>query len=152
MARPTGLLVVMAMLLSACSAEKRAVGPDQPRTPPNGPSDPRINLIENNVYQVSQGSRYFTWYGCGSCHAQGAQGYLELGDGKWRRGGAFDAVYGAIATGHTPSYADRIPVEQLWQITGYVRSLTTLDPAKRRRQDVDQKGEPQAGNWSGPVL
>jgi cytochrome c oxidase cbb3-type subunit 3 len=141
----------MASFISACSAEKRSIGPEQPLTPPRGATDPRIALLESNVYQVSQGGRYFTWYGCGTCHASGARGFLDLGDGRWRRGGGFDQIYGAIATGHNPPYADRIPVEQLWQITGYVRSLTTLEPAKRRRQDFDQQGEPQGDNWTGPV-
>jgi mono/diheme cytochrome c family protein len=144
-------LLAVAMLVSACSAERRPIGPTQPQTPPNGAADPRGALFESNPYQLSQGGRYFAWYGCGACHAEGARGFLDLADGRWRRGGAFDQVYGAVATGHSPAYADRIPVEQLWQITAYVRSLASLPPGKRRRQDLDQQGEPQAGNWSGPA-
>jgi mono/diheme cytochrome c family protein len=140
------------LLLAACTGEKRASSASQPLTPPDGPGDPRIALVASNKYQQSQGGRYFTWYGCGTCHGDGARGYLDLGDGQWRRGGGFDRIYAAIARQHTPPYADRIPVAQLWQITAYVSSLTKLDPALRRRQDFDQKGEPQGTAWSGPVL
>lgn len=150
MIRP-GWTAMFILLLAACSGEKRETGQSQPLTPPNGPSDPRIVLVEGNKYQVSQGGRYFSWYGCGACHGDEAKGFLDLGDGVWRRGGGFDRVYGAIALRHTPPYADRIPTEQLWQITAYVRSLTALDRAQRRRQDLDEAGEPQAANWSGPV-
>jgi mono/diheme cytochrome c family protein len=138
--------------LAACTAEKRAVGPSQPQSAPDGPSDPRIAPIEANFYQLSTGGRYFAWYGCGECHAQGAAGNLDLG-GVGQKGGSFDRVYRSIAghSGITPPYGSRIPTEQLWQITAYVRSLATLEPDRRRRQDVDQRGEPQADSWSGPV-
>ena len=108
-------------------------------------------MFEGNAYQVAQGGRYFAWYGCGGCHADGAQGALDLGDGQWRRGGAFDRVYAAVADGHGGAGAGRIPVEQSWQIAAYVRSLKDLQPAKRRRQDLDQQAEPQGAHWSGPL-
>ena len=150
---PALALLLPCTLLAACSAEKRTTGPGQPQTAPNGPSDPRIAPIEASFDKISQGGRYFTWYGCGGCHAQGAPGARELGDPNWRRGGGFDQVYGAIANhpGISPPYGMRIPTEQLWQITAYVRSLPSLEPDRRRRQDLDQKGEAQAGTWSGPV-
>lgn len=146
-----GCAIACIMLLAACSAEKRETRPAQPLTPPNGPSDPRIALVENNRYQVSQGGRYFTWYGCGACHGDDARGVLDLGDGVWHRGGGFDRVYDSIAHAHRAPYGVRIPTEQLWQITAYVRELTALDRAQRRRQDLDQTGEPQAETWPGPV-
>jgi len=143
-------MALFAMALSACSVEKRAVGPDQPSTPPGGPGDPRIALFQDNAFHISQGGRYFTWYGCGACHAQQAPGARNLADAA-SRAGSFDRLYDTIARRHVPSFGDHIPVEQLWQITAYVRSLGTLDPANRRRQDLDQTGEPQGSSWQGPV-
>lgn len=143
-------LAVLVMALGACSVEKRAVGPDQPSTPPEGPGDPRIALLQDNAFQIAQGGRYFTWYGCGACHAQQAPGPRNLADAASRAAG-FDRLYDRIARRHAPPVGDHIPVEQLWQITAYVRSLGTLDPANRRRQDLDQTGEPQGDNWQGPV-
>ncbi|WP_137787807.1 c-type cytochrome [Sphingomonas sp. 3P27F8] len=150
-----GMLAICAVLaaVAACSAEKRPAAPSQPQTPPTGPEDPRISAYENNSYQLSQGGRYFAWYGCSACHAQRGGGGRDLADKKWVYGGEFDQVYRTIA-GHgglTVKPGQSIPPEQLWQLSAYVRSLNQIDPAKRRRQDLDQAGEPQADNWSGPV-
>jgi cytochrome c oxidase cbb3-type subunit 3 len=152
--RRMGRVLLLVLALSACTAEQRSTGPEQPQTPPNGPLDTRIAFYENNASQLSQGGRYFSWYGCNGCHADGVQGPLDLNDRRSRRGRNFDQVYMAIADGHTaiaPSYRNLIPTAQLWQITAFVRSLPRLTAGKRRRQDVDQVGEPQATQWTGPV-
>jgi mono/diheme cytochrome c family protein len=142
------------VLAAGCSKESRTLGPDLPQTPPNGASDPRAAKYQDNVYQVSQGGRYFAWYGCAACHGSGAKGRLDLGDKQWAHGGDLAQVYAFIAKGHPGTlahYGDRIPTEQLWQLTAYVRSLPDLAPERRRRQDLDQVGEPQGRTWSGPV-
>lgn len=132
--------------LAGCSREARTLTADQPQTPPHGAADPRVPKYQGNAYQIVQGGRYFTWYGCGACHASGAKGVLDLDDGKWRPGSSFDQVYATIAHGHAGAlahYGERIPAEQLWQVTTYVRDLTQVPPDKRRRLDHDQQGEPQ---------
>lgn len=142
----------MLVLLAGCSKEARTLSADLPQTPPHGGADPRIAKYQENAYQVAQGGRYFTWYGCGACHASGAKGVLDLGDVRWRYGGAFDQVYASIASGHrrvAVNYGDKIPVEQLWQITAYTRDMTKVPSEKRRRQDHDQQGEPQGSTWAG---
>ena len=152
-ARSAFTLLLPCTLLAACGAEKRTTGPSQPQTPPNGPSDPRIPLVEASFDKISQGGRYFAWYGCNGSHAQGAPDVRAMYHPGWKHRGSFDQVYSAIAShpGISPPYGMRIPAEQLWQITAYVRSLPTLEADRRRRQDFDQKGEPQAATWSGPV-
>jgi mono/diheme cytochrome c family protein len=143
------LLILTA--LAACSNEAREVGPSLPQTPPVGNADPRIAIYQANFYQVAQGGRYFNWYGCSSCHGDSAPGTANLSDGRWRRGDGFADVYRAIAEHRPqPGYADTIPVEQTWQITAYVRDLPKHYPEKRRRVSLDQKGEPQGSQWSGP--
>jgi mono/diheme cytochrome c family protein len=140
--------------LSGCSGENRALESDQPQTPPHGADDPRATKYEQNSYQISQGGRYFTWYGCEACHGTDATGVSNLEDTQWRFGGAFDQIYQSIAQGRgsaMPSYGAKIPVEQLWQITAYVRQLQNTKPAMIRRQDLDQQGEPQGNSWSGPM-
>lgn len=140
------------LLIGACSQEARDIGPAVPQTAPNGAADPRIPYYQGNLYQLSQGGRYFAWYGCAGCHAEGAPGGRNLADGQWRRGSTFDRVYGAIATGHGAlRYGERIAPEQLWQITAYVRDLPLHTPEKRRRLSVDQVNEPQGRSWAGPV-
>jgi mono/diheme cytochrome c family protein len=143
---------MLCLFLNACSKESRTLGPEQPRTPPNGLGDPRAAFFEGNAYQVSQGGRYFSWYGCGGCHGDDAQKPNNLAGDLEQHPRSFDNVYTLIA-GHPGSirYGDRIPVEQLWQITASVRSLPGTKPELRRRQDLDEAGEPQGSNWQGPV-
>lgn len=148
------LLAPVALALAGCGGESRTLGPDLPQTAPTGAQDPRAARYERNGYQLAQGGRYFAWYGCAECHGGEARGALNLGDKVWTHGSALDQVYGFIATrhpGNPPGYGTRIPAEQLWQVTAYVRTLSTLKPEKRRRQDLDQVGEAQGSNWPGPV-
>jgi len=142
------LCVLPIMAIAACSREARDMQPAAAQTAPRGPADPRIPFYQDNAYQVSQGGRYFTWYGCSTCHGETAQGALKLNDDAWKRGGGFDHVYHAIIA---HAAGPRIPTEQLWQITAYVRDLHTHTPAKLRRQDLDQQGEPTGDSWSGAV-
>ncbi|HET8613159.1 MAG TPA: hypothetical protein VFL92_10375 [Sphingomonas sp.] len=144
--RCASLLLLAA--LAACSREERSFRTTAAQTAPEGPDDPRIPFYQGNLYQVSQGGRYFSWYGCGGCHGEKAQGVLKLSDNAWKHGGNFDQVYRSIA-GHAEG--PRIPPEQLWQITAYVRDIHGHTAAKLRRQDLDQKGEPTGDSWSGPV-
>jgi mono/diheme cytochrome c family protein len=145
---------VMALLLAlpACSKEARVIASDQPQTPPNGPADSRAARYEQNDYQVSQGGRYFSWYGCSTCHGPSAKGALDLADGHWQHGGTIDRVYAFIADGHgAANYRLRIPDEQLWQLAAYVRSLPQTDAARTLRQNADEAAEPQGSRWNGPV-
>lgn len=149
-----GMEALAALSLSACSGEKRTLGSDSPQSAPTGPNDPSAAAYEENAFQVSQGGRYFTWYGCGSCHGDSAKGMLDLSRAERRRSASFDRVYTMIAQHRRPegpNYGWRIPVEQLWQITAYVRELPDTPPEKRRRRDIDQQDEPQGDSWTGPV-
>jgi mono/diheme cytochrome c family protein len=134
---------------SGCSREARTIGPEQPQTPPSGAQDPRATAFQGNVYQVAQGGRYFTWYGCGRCHGVDATGVRDLADGRWKYGGTIDRVFAVTANGH--GGGDRVPTEQVWQIAAFVRDLHSHTPGKRHRQDNDLKGEPQGAAWSGPL-
>lgn len=135
-------------MLSSCSQESRALGPDQPQTAPRAAHDPRAPGYDGSAYQIAQGGRYFTWYGCGGCHGADATGVRDLK----AYGGGVEQVYLAIVQRHgRADYGARVPVEQVWQIAAYVRELGRTDPTKRRRQDLDLSGEPQGNSWSGPV-
>jgi cytochrome c oxidase cbb3-type subunit III len=144
--------LVVAAAAAGCTQEARDVSPDPPWTAPTSAGDPRIAAIQENVYQVSQGGRYFGWYGCGGCHGSDAPASRDLASGRWRHGGAFDQVYRSITIGHGAlRYGERVPTQQLWQITAYVRDLPQEKREKIVRQDHDQQGEPTGPTWSGPV-
>ncbi|WP_420139772.1 c-type cytochrome [Sphingomonas sp.] len=150
---PQAAALLLLAVSAGCARESRTMGPDQPQTPPDRADDPRASRYQDNLYQVAQGGRYFTWYGCGVCHGADAKARLDLAHSASARTWPIDRIYAKIA-GHAPGlprYGDRIPPEQLWQITAYVRSLPDLPPERRRRQALDQIGEPQGSAWPGPV-
>ena len=136
----SGSIIGMIVLACGCSAEQRTLVAPQPTSAPTGPSDPRIAAIKDNFYQISQGGRYFSWYGCTNCHGEPNAG--------WPPRLPFVTFYGRI--GHK-GYDRKVPAEQRWQISAYLNSLPTTDAAKRHRQAVDQKGEPTAERWQGPL-
>ena len=150
---------LVALLLTCgchgCSPEQRPLSPALPLTPPQADAseDLRVPHYQQNRFQVSQGARYFIWYGCAGCHVDGAPQELDLADHRWKHGDAFADVYRFIARGHAgiAPYGDTIPVEQLWQITAYVRSLPEQDAAMRRRQALDLAGEPRGSAWAGAL-
>ncbi|SFR75862.1 hypothetical protein [Sphingomonas jatrophae] len=142
---------LLVAVLGGCSSEARQLGPTAPQTRPISNADPRIPAYQANVYQVAQGGRYFGWYGCGGCHAEGATGVLNLGDTQWKHGDGFADLFTAIADRHGRlAYDRRVPVEVLWQLTAFVRDLPAHKAEKRMRTARDQKAEPQGATWSGP--
>ena len=145
--------LVVAVLGAACSGEARPTGPSVPLTAPTGEGDTRIKNYEGNAFKASQGSRYFGWYGCQGCHSTGDR-QLDLGMAPRRHGSTFVAVYAFIAHGHGPdikTQAERLPIEQLWQITAYVGTLPTLDAERQRRQDMDAAAEARAFRPARPL-
>lgn len=155
--RPYALSLALHLALSAglalcaCAPEKRDVGPAPPVTPPLSEQDQRIPLYQENKWQISQGGRFFTWYGCQSCHTEHAKGALDLTDDQWKNGGGFTAVWASIAAGRTdgmPGYAGRVPDEQIWQLTAYVRDEHRHARPLLRREDSDETNEPQSSTAS----
>lgn len=94
----------------------------------NGPRDPRGRFFEGNAYAISQGQRYYRWFNCSGCHANGGGGMgPPLMDAEWRYGGRIEEIYQTIEQGRPngmPSFGDKIPEEQIWQIAAYVRSMS----------------------------
>ena len=143
-------IAILAGLLISCSSEERALGPDLPQTAPNGRTDPRISIAENNFYQISQGGRYFSWYGCNGCHHAGAPISLDAPTPEKRR--SFTFIYSAIASGHPGlGFGVSIPSEQIWQLTAYVRDLPRHHEEKIDRLNDDQSSEPSGRIWKGPL-
>lgn len=137
--------LLLLLLLSACEKEARVIASDQPQTPPRGAHDARAQGYENNAYQVSQGGRYFAWYGCGRCHELAGPRDLTAAGARHE----LPQLYAAIAQRHTSGA--RIPPEQIWQIAGYLRSLPHVDAGLRQRQDRDMRAEPQGPTWTGAL-
>jgi cytochrome c oxidase cbb3-type subunit 3 len=90
--------------------------------------DARAAEYERNAFHISEGKRYYEWYNCYSCHAAGGGDIgPPLMDDKWRYGGEIEQIFSSIVEGRPngmPSFAGRIPEQQVWEIAAYVRSMS----------------------------
>lgn len=81
-----------------------------------------------NAYQLSEGKRLFTWFGCRECHGEGqgtARGPALL-DGWWNYGADIETIYLSLRDGRAggmPAFGSRLTQDQLWQLTDYVQQL-----------------------------
>lgn len=87
----------------------------------------RDNPYETNAYQLSEGKRLYEWFNCDGCHAQGGGGAgPALFDGNWLYGGDIVDLVATIRDGRPngmPPFRDKLPIEQLWQLAGYVQAM-----------------------------
>ncbi|MFC4308855.1 c-type cytochrome [Steroidobacter flavus] len=135
------LMVVGAGLLASCERETRAFHDQAPAkndvsptsfrvggTPRPVAKNPQADEYERNAYHIGEGKRYYEWYNCYSCHAAGGGDIgPPLMDDKWRYGGEIEQIYSSIVEGRPngmPSFAGRIPEQQVWEIAAYVRSMS----------------------------
>ncbi len=104
------------------------------RLMPNGISGAPPNVdfalgqpYENGSYNLAQGKRLYSWFGCATCHGdgQGGKGPSFL-DGWWHYGPEMVSIVSSIRDGRPhgmPPYKDKIPIGQIWQLAGYVQSI-----------------------------
>jgi len=87
---------------------------------------------EQSAYTLAQGKRYYRWFNCVGCHAQGGGGSgPALMDAGWIYGKTPGDIFTTIMDGRPngmPAFRGRIPEQQAWQIAAYVRSLSGLVP------------------------
>ena len=97
------------------------------------PSDPRGAQVDRNPRAIADGARLFDWYNCSGCHFHGGGGIgPALMDDVWIYGGSIDQIYTSIYQGRPngmPSWAHKIPDDQIWEIAAYVRSLSAQTTA-----------------------
>ncbi len=141
-----GVLLAFMALLQACSREDRVL-----RQPPpvnetlntiqiSGlnpganalPIPSSSNMYQESAYAVSEGQKLFDQYNCSGCHAHGGGGIgPPLMDSNWIYGSEPGNVFATIMQGRPngmPSFRNRIPEYQGWELVAYVRSLSGLLP------------------------
>ncbi|HYD73463.1 MAG TPA: c-type cytochrome [Candidatus Binatia bacterium] len=130
------LALVLVASLAGCEREARPTSEHPARIPApqatsmqsNGPRDPRAEFYEGNAYAINQGQRFYRWFNCSGCHANGGGGMgPALMDAEWRYGGRIEEIYQTIEQGRPngmPAFGGKIPEEQIWQIAAYVRSMS----------------------------
>jgi cytochrome c oxidase cbb3-type subunit 3 len=93
-------------------------------------SRPMFGLYDDNAWAVSEGKRYYTWFNCNGCHAQGGGSFgPALMDDNWRYGSAPNQIYSSIVDGRVggmPSFAGKLTEQQVWRLVAYVRALGGL--------------------------
>ncbi|MBV8893999.1 MAG: c-type cytochrome [Acidobacteria bacterium] len=134
------------LMLLACSREERQFRPSPPASevinsvqvsglnpganPVGAPAAPEY--YQESAYAVSQGKTLFNEYNCSGCHANGGGGIgPPLMDNYWIYGSEPGNIFTTIIQGRPngmPSFRNRIPEFQAWEIVAYVRSLSGLLP------------------------
>jgi cytochrome c oxidase cbb3-type subunit 3 len=98
------------------------------------PSPPGFagNPAERNAPSLSEGKTLFSSYNCVGCHANGGGGMgPPLMDDEWIYGHRPDQIFKSILEGRPngmPSFQQRIPDYQIWELAAYVRSMSGLVP------------------------
>ena len=77
---------------------------------------------------ASNGALLFTAMNCDGCHGTDATGWVgpNLGDRRWRYGGADAEVFNSIYFGRPrgmPAFGGMLGVEGVWTLVTYLRSL-----------------------------
>src|SRR5262245_27620968 len=107
-------------------AGRVTVGPLPGGRQPSPPANP----LEGDRAAIAEGRRLFVHYNCSGCHGGHAGGGMgpSLRDPDWIYGSDPAHVFDSIAEGRAhgmPAWGNRVPSEQLWQMTAYVSSLGT---------------------------
>jgi cytochrome c oxidase cbb3-type subunit 3 len=133
--------LALVLLTGGCEREQREYRPKPAQAaltrtismsdirPGGGPAPPTVdNAYEQNAYAVSEGQQLFRQYNCNGCHSNGGGGMgPPLMDQVWIYGSAPANIVATILEGRPngmPSFRGKIPDEQIWQIAGYVRSMS----------------------------
>jgi cytochrome c oxidase cbb3-type subunit 3 len=164
------LILVTLVFLPGCRREKRAFQeqppvvqkldskgvPDQ-RQALSAPVQNVKNDYEVNAYALSEGKRLYSAYNCNGCHSMGGGGMgPPLMDDKWLYGGKPEDVFATIVAGRPngmPSFRDRVPDFQIWQLAAYVRSMSgqVSKDAAPARDDHLQGKPPESEMDQAPI-
>lgn len=123
--------------------------------------DPRAKQYYDNPQAVTTGMSLYKAYNCSGCHSAGGGGMgPSLMDDEWIYGGRLTQIHQTIVEGRPngmPRWGGKIPDEQIWQISAYVRSLSL--PATLAAQHGPTPGQSPApvpkeadahAGWSPP--
>ena len=173
----TDLTVLIAVLLTGCSHGASAPSTATDTSAPAGSVvtsslapglphpittvDPRAAQYYDNADAVMTGKRLFGQYNCSGCHSNGGGGMgPSLMDNEWIYGGRLEQIHQTLVEGRPngmPTWGGKIPDDQLWQISAYVRSMSLPQTlAAQQGGNPSQTPAPvprmadQDSGWSAP--
>jgi mono/diheme cytochrome c family protein len=99
-------------------------------TPPKGVE--LTNPHSGDAAVAKRGAVMFTAMNCDGCHGGDAAGWVapNLGDGRWRYGGADSEVFTSIYYGRPkgmPAFGGALGPDGVWTLVTYIRSLPVPD-------------------------
>ena len=169
------LSIIALTALAACKREARALRTDppiadalnhvEPMSDGIGGAVPRVvsalgNPYQNNAWELNQGKRLYTWFNCKTCHADGggASG-PPLMAGWWRYGPDEVSIFLSIRDGRPngmPPFGSRLTRDQIWELTGYVRSIgawsaSTAAPGRNDAMHARPSENRAPASFDGPM-
>lgn len=162
--RVASVVLAAALLLTACERENRRFQENPPTATPTstavvvsdlqpGPAMviPKVDApYDDNAWAVSEGKSLFNSMNCSGCHFQGGGGIgPPLMDEEWIYGSEPQQIFSSIADGRPngmPAWKYTLSTQQIWELTSYVRSLSSLIPkgARNGRDDHMMRKTPEA--------
>jgi cytochrome c oxidase cbb3-type subunit III len=101
------------------------------------------NPFEGDRQALQAGQRLYDWMNCSGCHFAGGGGIgPPLMDDDWIYGGKPAQIYDSIASGRAngmPTYGDKLPADQIWQIVTYVMTLSDVDERRQHGSPQDPR-------------
>jgi cytochrome c oxidase cbb3-type subunit 3 len=87
----------------------------------------RGNLTKAMLIISARASDSIFWFGCQSCHGDGrGNAGPSFLDGWWLYGPEMVSIVASIRDGRPhgmPAFRDRMTIEQIWQLAGYVQTI-----------------------------
>ena len=123
-----------------------------------GLPQPVTNQSDQRAYDANEGKRLFSQYNCAGCHFNGGGGIgPPLMDAKWIYGENPENIYATIVEGRPngmPSFRQKIPDNQVWELVAYVRSMSgqlRKDVAPTRNDSMNARRSEQRTERKTPV-
>ena len=93
-----------------------------------------LERYAKDAWAISEGERLFGQMNCEGCHGHGGGGGIApaLMDSEWLYGSGLTDIERTILAGSArgmPSFKDKLTRPQVWQLVGYVRSLSGNAPS-----------------------
>lgn len=127
-ARSIVLTILLCGAATRIGAAQQQIGPTPGNARDTVPE--RKNPFGKDPAAIREGRKLFGWYNCSGCHGEHAGGGMgpSLRDSTWIYGGTDARIFASIAEGRTkgmPSWGHQLPVDQIWKLVAYIKSLRT---------------------------
>jgi cytochrome c oxidase cbb3-type subunit 3 len=113
------------------------------------PATGQNSPFRQNAYGIAEGKRFYGYYNCSGCHANGGGGMgPALMDDRWIYGYEAANIFQSIVEGRPngmPAFRNKIADQQVWMIVAYVQSMSGNAPmdALPGRSDHMRVGTPE---------